>query len=52
MTGKARLLTAVVVVSNVAGNLLLSLGLKSKMGSFCRWWRQASPFLSFGLWPE
>ena len=32
MTGKARLLTFVVVVSNVAGNLLLSLGLKSDSG--------------------
>lgn len=32
MTGKAGLLTLVVVVSNVAGNLLLSLGLKSEAG--------------------
>jgi uncharacterized membrane protein len=32
MTGKARLLTLVVVLSNVAGNLLLSLGLKSENG--------------------
>ena len=32
MTGKARLLTVVVVISNVAGNLLLSLGLKSENG--------------------
>ncbi|HYP05917.1 MAG TPA: hypothetical protein VER03_06745 [Bryobacteraceae bacterium] len=32
MTGKAALLTIVVVVSNVAGNLLLSLGLKSDNG--------------------
>lgn len=30
MTGKARLLTVVVVLSNVAGNLLLSLGLRSE----------------------
>jgi len=32
MSGKARLLTLVVVFSNVAGNLLLSLGLKSTAG--------------------
>ena len=32
MTGKARLLTLVVVLSNVTGNLLLSLGLKSDTG--------------------
>jgi len=32
MTGKARLLTVVVVLSNVAGNLLLSLGMKSPAG--------------------
>ena len=32
MTGKARLLTVVVVLSNVAGNLLVSLGLKSENG--------------------
>ena len=32
MTGKARLLTVIVVLSNVAGNLLLSLGLKSETG--------------------
>ena len=32
MTGKAGLLTAIVVLSNVAGNLLLSLGLKSGNG--------------------
>ena len=32
MTSKARLLTAVVVISNVAGNLFLSLGLKSPAG--------------------
>jgi len=34
MTPKARLLTFVVILSNVAGNLLLSLGLKSPAGPF------------------
>src|SRR5436190_24238450 len=34
MTPKARLLTFVVILSNVAGNLLLSLGLKSPSGPF------------------
>lgn len=34
MTGKVRLLTLVVVLSNVTGNLLLSLGLKSSLGVF------------------
>lgn len=33
MTSKARLLTAVVILSNVTGNLLLSLGLKSPAGA-------------------
>ena len=34
MSAKARLLTLVVILSNVAGNLLLSLGLKSPAGAF------------------
>lgn len=34
MTGKARLLTLVVILSNVAGNLFLSLGLKSAAGAW------------------
>jgi uncharacterized membrane protein len=33
MSAKARLLTLVVILSNVAGNLLLSLGLKSPAGA-------------------
>jgi uncharacterized membrane protein len=33
MSPRARLLTAVVILSNVAGNLLLSLGLKSPSGA-------------------
>jgi len=33
MSSKARLLTLVVILSNVAGNLLLSLGLKSTAGA-------------------
>ena len=34
MTGRARLLILVVILSNVAGNLLLSLGLKSPAGAW------------------
>jgi uncharacterized membrane protein len=42
MSPRARLLTAVVIFSNVAGNLLLSLGLKSPAGAL-------SPFVFAGI---
>lgn len=42
MTSKARLLTVVVILSNVAGNLFLSLGLKSSAGVL-------SPLVALGV---
>lgn len=42
MTPKARLLTLIVILSNVAGNLLLSLGLKSPAGVL-------SPLVALGV---
>lgn len=43
---KARLLTVVVILSNVAGNLLLSLGMKSAPGFLEA---VVSPFVLFGV---
>ena len=42
MTPRARLLTLIVILSNVAGNLLLSLGLKSPAGVL-------SPLVALGV---